>query len=408
MDLKSENKNLFFLINKTYNFQYSSYIYRYLPDRNWYINNLYIYEPHNLQNTQNRTLILNKLVGQPSDLIKLVSTYINEKQLSTIKIDQSKLHHNVSVVFFYAPLSTTVYKPDIADHFIVNLCNEVHIKYIDRLTDVSNDNILKLMTKLKSPINNIISSANNSDIVRTSSIDMAVIINDIIDLYRLKKNKLPISSKELNLNKFMEELSTTIGFRYTLDDTVPDVIFTDQKRLKQVLLNFVNETSELLISSTVYFENNDLKHKIDFLICDPDEPSEERMVISKNIINLLNGTLIMDNEEIRIEIIVFKNRQSFSNATLKKIKNKKIYVAESSDTIINKLLAMEMTVIDNITEADLCIFDAEHLKKYLPDIHGPYLIISTSNVETPRYKNNIIRLPIDDVELLVLINDQFL
>jgi len=75
------------------------------------------------------------------------------------------------------------------------------------------------------------------------------LINDILDLARIDAGKLELSSSEINLQAFLEIVCETMrvraddkGLQFVFDPApeLPETIFVDEKRLRQVLLNLLS------------------------------------------------------------------------------------------------------------------------------------------------------------------------
>ncbi len=75
------------------------------------------------------------------------------------------------------------------------------------------------------------------------------LINDILDLSKVEAGKLELEYTDFSLRRSIQELVTTqiaqvhkkhLGLVTQLDDTIPDILYGDQLRLKQILLNLLS------------------------------------------------------------------------------------------------------------------------------------------------------------------------
>ena len=75
------------------------------------------------------------------------------------------------------------------------------------------------------------------------------IINDILDFSKIESGKLAIVDEPYHLSEILHEITTMIrirsdekglDFRFNIDDTLPDTLRGDEIRLKQILINILN------------------------------------------------------------------------------------------------------------------------------------------------------------------------
>ncbi len=87
------------------------------------------------------------------------------------------------------------------------------------------------------------------EIVKTSSDSLLVIINDILDFSRLESGTITIQKTFFNLRNCVENIIDLVNIQveekqlllcFKIDKNVPDLICTDENRLRQVLLNLIN------------------------------------------------------------------------------------------------------------------------------------------------------------------------
>ena len=85
--------------------------------------------------------------------------------------------------------------------------------------------------------------------IHLSGKDLLNLINDILDLTKIESGKIDINLSETSLETLKASLERQftpvalrkkLGFSVILDDSLPDIIFTDEHRLKQILVNFLS------------------------------------------------------------------------------------------------------------------------------------------------------------------------
>ena len=85
------------------------------------------------------------------------------------------------------------------------------------------------------------------DIISASQ-SLLEIVNGILDISKIEANKLEIVNTEYSFKKIFNELinltkarmgDKALDFRYTYDETIPDVLYGDHVRIKQIILNLL-------------------------------------------------------------------------------------------------------------------------------------------------------------------------
>lgn len=358
-------------------------------------------------------------------LIHYLCQVLNEKitvsDVQIIQIPQTLTHRNISAILLFINPSSI----EINDSLIMLSSIYITKNYIDDIYNDSNNNILKLMSKIKTPINDILTNTTNSELIRKSSISIATIINDIIDLYKLKQNRMKITRSEVYIRQLLGELQEIVEFIYVVEDDVPEILYLDSKRIKQIILNMIMVGSQLCVSSSIVIDINDdandsFFYKIEFEVEKPEILNDERLYITRRLVSLMGGELSCDTDSIKFSIEACKDHSAFSDSTLKKLKGKKILLLDNNSPrcsdITNKLKRWEMNVIEIHTEKELyaqiescnlfITSNQDIIEKINRSVAKPYLCI-IENIRQIRKNTsaNILVYPTDDSKLLNAVID---
>ncbi len=108
-------------------------------------------------------------------------------------------------------------------------------------------------------------------IISQSGNRLIALINDILDLSRIDANKTKVSNEEFNLNSFLATIKSLvlslienkpIKFFIRKSTNLPEIIYSDQKKLNQILLNLLGNavkfTKKGKINLFIHIANNEL------------------------------------------------------------------------------------------------------------------------------------------------------
>ena len=220
--------------------------------------------------------------------------------------------------------------------------------YAEKANEAKSIFLAKVSHELRTPMNGIlgISSIMKDmkldakatkfvDIINTSAENLLTIINDLLDFSKIKSGKFSLKKSPFN---FKEEITQTIELLvpssenkslelfYKIDDKIPEILYGDVDRIKQVLWNILSNaikfTKEGFINLTINLKNieNNIA-EIEFIVQDtgvgiPDnkkeiifdsfmqlEPLMTRnyggtglgLSISKEIIDLMDGNIYFES-----------------------------------------------------------------------------------------------------------------
>lgn len=172
------------------------------------------------------------------------------------------------------------------------------------------------------------------DIMMASN-SLLEIVNGILDISKIEANKLEIVKKEYEIGKVFDELiiltksrigDKPIEFRSVIDPTIPPVLYGDHVRLKQIVLNILTNAAKYTNEGYIEFKVDSVqkdgvcrliisvedtgigiaKDKIDKLFTKFERFDEEKnitiegtglgMAITKKLVELMNGTIVVQSE----------------------------------------------------------------------------------------------------------------
>lgn len=172
------------------------------------------------------------------------------------------------------------------------------------------------------------------DIMMASN-SLLEIVNGILDISKIEANKLEIVKKEYEIGKVFDEViiltksrigDKPIEFRSVIDPTIPPVLYGDHVRLKQIVLNILTNAAKYTNEGYIEFKVDSVqkdgvcrliisvedtgigiaKDKIDKLFTKFERFDEEKnitiegtglgMAITKKLVELMNGTIVVQSE----------------------------------------------------------------------------------------------------------------
>lgn len=153
----------------------------------------------------------------------------------------------------------------------------------EKTTELKSNFLSMMSHELRTPINGIIGMADllsNSNLEAKQALELAnlqssansllVLVNDILDFSKLEAGKLELSADTFSLRNLMREVDSIashldrkngVQLHCSIADDVPDTLYADDGRIKQILLNLISNavkfTTEGSVSYNVLCENDD-------------------------------------------------------------------------------------------------------------------------------------------------------
>eukprot|EP00347_Sterkiella_histriomuscorum_P016084 403354549 len=126
---------------------------------------------------------------------------------------------------------------------------------------------------MRTPINAITGMINNLEyfvkdfkankllqIIKNSSKILLFLVNDILDFFQLKNEKLKIQEEQININTLIPDLidifsvvaeEKNINLKYEIQTAICDVLYSDEQRIKQVLINLITNSLKFTIKGEI-------------------------------------------------------------------------------------------------------------------------------------------------------------
>jgi len=104
---------------------------------------------------------------------------------------------------------------------------------------------------------------NNINIINQCGTHLLNLINDILDLAKIEARKMDLSPKDVHLQSFLLGVAEicrikaeqkNIDFIYKADDELPETLYFDEKRLRQVLINLIGNAIKFTHQGAVLFQ----------------------------------------------------------------------------------------------------------------------------------------------------------
>jgi signal transduction histidine kinase/CheY-like chemotaxis protein len=273
------------------------------------------------------------------------------------------------------------------------------------------------------------------EIINQSGISLYNIINDILDFSKLEKQKLKLNIDKVEIEELVSEAFNIVSYGINkkrlemvidIDETIPQYIWTDEMRIKRVLVNLLSnalkftEAGEIVLYVKVLNNLEEGKKLIRFGVrdtgigIDKDKQAEifnafsqedgsitKRyegtglgLMISNQILALAGSTLQLESEQGKgsdfFFDIQFDTEEEEYDLSLTDIK--KVLIVDDNENnrkILKRMLErknIEVQECDNGLKALLLIMDKSEFDVIIMDYHMPIM----DGIETIRKMRNIV------------------
>lgn len=185
---------------------------------------------------------------------------------------------------YYAPvldedgtlLGTVGVARDISDRKATEAAREAALAEAERLMRLRSDFLAQMSHELRTPLNGILGytqillreknlnerQSTGLHVIQKSGEHLLTLINDVLDLAKIDANKMELSPQDILLEKFLLVINEMIGvkaaqknleFVYEASPGLPRIIHADERRLRQVLLNLLDNAIKFTDQGRVTF-----------------------------------------------------------------------------------------------------------------------------------------------------------
>ncbi len=193
-----------------------------------------------------------------------LKNFINNHDTKLVKNKKIKL--NISSNKIYITINSFQYLNEYYNLFTFNINKNDNSDEVN-INTTSQNSIAFLSHELRNPLqtinlasslltNNISENLNPSclkyvKMIKKSSDEMKKIINDILDLNKLKQNEMNLDIINIDIGEFLENLINEVkendsknlySIDYKIETNTPKTFFSDILRLKQILINLINNS----------------------------------------------------------------------------------------------------------------------------------------------------------------------
>ena len=215
--------------------------------------------------------------------------YDSKKNITTLEKNieiEKEYYKNLEYIFTYIVMIIIVLTGFLLIRQILRKNKELEVitkkaKKSEEEALIANETKSKFLAnmshEIRTPLNaiigfsDILSSSNmeandkeKAEIISKSAKALLNIINDILDISKIESGKYEVSKTNFDLKDLLEQIvqlyavntkEKNIRFLYTLDESIPNFVFSDETKLKQVLSN--------IISNAIKFTPNNGKVSFD-------------------------------------------------------------------------------------------------------------------------------------------------
>lgn len=148
---------------------------------------------------------------------------------------------------------------------------------VQKMTRIKSEFFANMSHEIRTPLNGIIGisdlmmtgqaldeeNRHYAEIIKTSSDTLLALINDILDFTKISEGKIQLERRAFEVVKLVKEVQAMfvrqadkkgIKLAYTIDPSTPKAILADEMKLRQVLMNLVNNAIKFTDEGSVQIE----------------------------------------------------------------------------------------------------------------------------------------------------------
>ncbi|GJD80838.1 hybrid sensor histidine kinase/response regulator [Methylobacterium gregans] len=169
---------------------------------------------------------------------------------------------------------TALYEAEIAAHRVTDAKLQEAKERAEAANHAKSRYVVGLSHELRTPLSTVLGYAqlletdpaipaarlNGIRVIRRSAQHLSGLIDGLLDISRMEAGRLQINRDEVRLADFLDQLADMVrlqareaglDFRFTRPEILPQVVATDEKRLRQVLLNLLSNAIKFTPRGTV-------------------------------------------------------------------------------------------------------------------------------------------------------------
>lgn len=351
----------------------------------------------------------------------IIELLFKNKEINKYEVRMKKKNDECIWVSINAKIIIDEEEGEIVEGTLIDVTNERNIKIelkeekekAEKASKAKTIFLANMSHEIRTPMNGIVgniellkfSNITKEQAMYVRNIDISVsnllnIINDILDVAKIEEGKYEIEYEAGNVKQMFNEIyeefkagviSKGIEFKLYIDNSIPDLLKTDILKLRQVILNLINNAVKFTEKGYIFMalecvKKNNKKITLNIVVEDTgvgiskdkiDEIFEPfvqgdmsytkkykgtglGLAISKKIVELMNGKIILNTKEnegsrfeVEIEFFILQDEKmeekemhenEYSEEKIEKIKNtiseKSILVVEDNDIIRETLVIL--------------------------------------------------------------------
>lgn len=159
-------------------------------------------------------------------------------------------------------------------------------------------------------------------VIKLAGIDLLQVVNNILDYSKVLTNRMKLKYNPLSLHKTINTLFALLGailknsqcnISYEIDSTIPDIILSDNTRIKQLLLSILQKTIKSVDNGYVKLvlenvDSTDYQCQILFKIIDsvPDKNPDEHDKVF-HFFHQIDTDYLLDDVDMGIDLVIAKH-----------------------------------------------------------------------------------------------------